>query len=149
MTDDLLAQLEAVASSGFQPVTAGALTVPLRPVTLVECLRILRRFPALKAALIGGEADEASILDVLLDSGPEAVAALVAAAAGKPSADYEAVIARLPDDVLIPLVHATIQLTAPEGIEPFFARLTKLAGVAGMAEAPAAAPAGKRIRKAA
>lgn len=148
MTDDLLAQLEAVASSGFQPVTAGALTVPLRPVTLIECLRLLRRFPALKAALFGGEVDEASMLDVLLDSGPEAVAALVAVAAGKSSTDYEAVIARLPDDTLIPLVNATIKLTMPEGIEPFFARLTGLMGAAGMAEAPAAQPA-KRIRKAA
>ncbi len=55
----------------------------------------------------------------------------------------------VPDDTLIPLVNATIRLTMPEGIEPFFARLTGLMGAAGMAEAPAPAPAGKRIRKAA
>lgn len=153
MTDDLIAQLEAVADGGFREVDAGGVTLRLRPVTLVECLRLLRRFPALKSGLFGGEADDGTLFDVLLDAGPEAIAALVAASSGRlGDAKLEAVIARLPDDVLIPAVLDVVALTMPEGLEAFFERLINLAGAAGLLEeAPAAKPAAKpqsRVRKA-
>lgn len=150
MNIDQIAQLEAVGNAGFRDITIGDLTLSLRPVTLVECLRLLTRQPSLKFALFGGDADEATLLDVLLTTGPDAVASLVAASMGSlGDARAEAAIARLPDDILLPLVGEVVQITMPEGLEPFFERLSRLAGVAGMVPAEPAAPvAERRVRRA-
>jgi hypothetical protein len=137
--DSLLASVDR----GMSPVTVGQQTLPIRPVTLVECLRAITRYPKIKAALFPAdesEADGGSLVDVLLSDGPDAVGALLACAVGKPGdRAIEQKLLGLPDDILLPLLQAVVERTMPDGIESFFGRLTGLAGAAGLAsQAPAA-----------
>ena len=140
--DSLLA---AVGGHSFEDVPVGEATYPLRPVTILEIIRICKRFPALLELFEGEDAAEGedkdektqegkTIAEVIVDAGPEAVAALVACSAGAPGdVAVEEKIAGYPDDVLLPLVAGAVKRTLGEdGIEGFFSKVMAVMGASGL-----------------
>jgi hypothetical protein len=129
---DLIASTPAAGES----VSVGGMEISVRPVSMLELLHIVRRFPRLKDLLFG-DGSEQTVLDVVVEAGPEAVAAVLACATGAPGdRDVERGIAALPDEHLIELLAATIRLTMPGGIEGFFGKFARLAQAAGLAAEP-------------
>lgn len=136
--DTLLASID----SGFAdvPLDDDGLTIAVRPVSILECLRLVNRFPALKSALFpraGAEADDFALIDILLGDAPEAIGAVLAVAVGRAGdRGIEARLAGLPDDYLLKLLNAVIERTMPDGVEAFFGKLLALAGAAGLQSQP-------------
>jgi hypothetical protein len=129
-----MATIKDLASAGLggpETITIGGEPISIRPVRSFELLRIIGRFPALKKVFFG--ADAITMIDVLVDAGPDAIAAVLACATGRPGdAKEEAAISALPDEDIIALLGATMKATMPEGIEAFFDRFSKLAAASGL-----------------
>jgi len=125
-----ITDLISAAAPESTTVPLGGMDVAIRQVSLIDMLRIIKRFPALKALFSG---DTATLIDLLIDCGPDAVAAVLACATGHPGdKTVEIGIQALPDDALISLLAAAIRITMPDGVESFFARLVTLANAAGL-----------------
>lgn len=139
--DSLIA---AAGGSRFEDVPIGEGSIPVRPVTIIEAVRVIKRFPALLAFFEEDESGKtANIGEILVDAGPDAVAAFVACSLGAPGdRDAEERVAAMPDDVLLPLVTAALKRTlGDEGIEGFFTKLGGLMEASGLLKAPSDAKA--------
>ena len=91
---------------------------------------LLQRFPVLREALAGREVAAERLMEI----GPEAVAAIIAAGTGSPgNAQAEAVAASLPVGDQIDLIEATLRMTLPRGVGPLVERVAALASVVGAA----------------
>lgn len=123
-------------------------TIPLRGVSVVEFIQVLRAYPNLREVLLGmiGSADEiadmgvaADLIAAFIDEGPEAISLIVAIATGTPKPGRDAVrdvILQLGDDDFIALLTRTIDLTMPKGVGDFFARFEAVARSLGLVPAP-------------
>ncbi|WP_343314049.1 hypothetical protein AAIB41_02575 [Brucella sp. BE17] len=130
--DDLLSAID----HSFQTVEILGKHTQLRPVTILECLRLVKRFPKLidlfepKLDVDGNllpEEMQPSLIDVFMDSGVEAAAAFIACASSKEGdAAFETLIITKPDDLTLGLFSSAVKVTLGEGsLEDFF---TKIAG---------------------
>lgn len=120
-----------------ETVTVSGVSIPLRPITVIELIALLKRFPSLKGMLLGfaagKEPTREAIVEGLLSEGVGAIAAVIATAGGaKGDLEVEAGLIERPDEDLITLLDATIRITMPHGLQDFFGRFAKLAGAMGL-----------------
>jgi len=129
--DDLLTAVD----HSYQDVEILGMTVKLRPVTILECLRLVKRFPKLMDLFepkvdnqghILPDEMQPSLLSVFLDSGVDAAAAFIACAAGREGdVGFEQTIASKPDDLTLALFSASVKTTLGEGsLDDFFTKVT-------------------------
>lgn len=129
--DDLLTAVD----HSYQEVEILGMTTKLRPVTILECLRLVKRFPKLidlfepKLDVNGNllpEELQPSLISVFMESGVEAAAAFIACAADKEGdVAFEHVIATKPDDLALGLFSSAVKVTLGEGsLDDFFTRIT-------------------------
>lgn len=130
--DDLLTAVD----HSYQEVEILGMTTKLRPVTILECLRLIKRYPKLidifelkvdKDGQLLPEELQPSLISVVLDSGIDTAAAFVACAAGKENdVAFENLLTTKPDDLTLGLFSSAIKVTLGEGsLDDFF---TKIAG---------------------
>lgn len=131
--DDLLSAVD----HNFQTVEILGTHTQLRPVTILECVRLIKRFPKLidlfepaldKDGNLLPEEMQPSLMSVFLDSGIDAAAAFIACAAGKEGdKDFEELLATKPDDLTLGLFKAAVRVTLGDGsLDDFF---TKISGM--------------------
>jgi len=126
-------ELLAAQNDHIEMVTISIGDVSVRPVRMIELLRVIARFPDLKKLFFGTDND--TLLSVLVQTGPDAIAAVLACATFAPGdLDVERGLAALPDDDLIKLAGKVVSLTMPEGIEGFFGKFASLAEASGLIE---------------
>lgn len=129
--DDLLTAVD----HSYQEVEILGMTTKLRPVTILECLRLVKRFPKLidlfepkldKDGNLLPEELQPSLLSVFMDSGVEASAAFIACSAGKEGdLAFEHLITTKPDDLTLGLFSSSVKVTLGEGsLEDFFTKIT-------------------------
>lgn len=129
--DDLLTAVD----HSYQEVEVLGMTTKLRPVTILECLRLIKRFPKLvdlfepkldKDGNLLPEELQPSLITVFMDSGVEAAAAFIACAAGKEGdVAFEHLITQKPDELTLSLFSASVKVTLGEGsLEDFFMKVT-------------------------
>ncbi|MPR60629.1 hypothetical protein D7027_02125 [Ochrobactrum intermedium] len=129
--DDLLTAVD----HSYQEVEILGMTTKLRPVTILECLRLIKRFPKLvdifeqKIDVNGNPLPDElqpSLLSVFMENGVEAAAAFIACAAGKEGdLAFEQLITQKPDDLTLSLFSASLKVTLGEGsLDDFFTRIT-------------------------
>ena len=134
-----LALANATPAAG-ETITVQGNEITLRPVTVLEVVRLVKRFPSVKQILLGGAASETSVIEALIEEGPDALAAVIAVAGdngGDPEA--EGYIAALPDEDLIAILDKVIKLTMPAGVADFFGRFAALAAALGLQDTAKAA----------
>ncbi len=128
--DDLLSAVD----HNFQTVEILGKQTQLRPVTILECLRLVKRFPKLvdlfepKVDVEGNllpEEMQTTQLDLFLNCGIEAAAGFIACAAGKEGdRAFEHLITQKPDDLTLGLFSAAVKVTLGEGtIDVFFTKI--------------------------
>lgn len=121
-----MASLLDIAPAG-RTVTVRGTDVAVAGVSATGLATLLRRFPALLAALSGGNLSAES----LAEAAPEALAAVIAAGTGSPGdARAEAVAGNLSASEQLDLLSAIISETMPGGVEDFVKRLESLATAA-------------------
>jgi len=129
--DDLLTAVD----HSYQDVEILGMVIKLRPVTILECLRLVKRFPKLmdlfepktdKDGNILPDEMQPSLLSVFLDSGVDAAAAFIACSAGREGdVGFEQTIATKPDDLTLALFSSAVQVTLGEGsLDDFFTKIT-------------------------
>lgn len=135
MTNTAIDDLLSAVDHDFQTVKVLDKDVKLRPVTILECLRLVKRFPKL-IDLFEPKVDQngqplpaelqPSLLSVFLDSGVESAAAFIACACNKEGdIAFEKLVATKPDDLTISLFSSSVRVTLGEGsLEDFFTRVT-------------------------
>lgn len=140
------ASYDALLTAASKPtrdvtLSTGA-ALPLRGVTIVEVIGVLRAHPSLREVILNvigaGDADEdpgtsAQLLDAFLDAGPEAIATLISVAAGGGhDKAFRDAILDLGDDDVLSLLASTIELTMPSGAADFFGRFAAVAARLGL-----------------
>lgn len=131
--DDLLTAVD----HEFQTVEILGKHTQLRPVTILECVRLVKRFPKLidlfepkldKDGNLLPEEMQPSLMSVFMDSGIDAAAAFIACAAGKEGdVNIENLITTKPDDLTLGLFKAAVKVTLGDGsLDHFF---TKISGM--------------------
>jgi len=129
--DDLLTAVD----HSYQEVEILGMTTRLRPVTILECLRLVKRFPKLidlfepklvKDGNLLPEELQPSLISVFMDSGIEAAAAFISCAAGKEGdLAFEQLITQKPDDLTLALFSSSVKVTLGDGsLEDFFTKIT-------------------------
>lgn len=129
--DDLLTAVD----HSYQEVEILGMTTRLRPVTILECLRLIKRFPKLidlfelkvdKDGQLLPDEMQTTQLDLFLNCGIEAAAGFIACAADKEGdLAFEHLITTKPDDLTLGLFSSAIKVTLGEGsIEDFFTKIT-------------------------
>jgi len=89
---------------------------------------LFKKFPELRMLMTGQEVGR----DRLIELAPEAIAAIIACSLGAPEdQDTEQWAARLPLELQLDIVEASLKLTMPQGIAPFVKRLESLAKLVG------------------
>jgi hypothetical protein len=85
--------------------------------------------------------------DELLDTGGDAVAAIIAAGCGYPGDDKaESVAANVSVDAQVDLLAAILRLTLPKGVGPFVEKLTALGGILHTDDAQSGTEPGSKSR---
>jgi hypothetical protein len=129
--DDLLTAVD----HSYQEVTILGVTTKLRPVTILECLRLVKRFPKLidlfepkldKDGNLLPEEMQPSLISVFMDSGIAAAAAFIACASNREgNADFENLITQKPDDLTLALFSESVKVTLGDGdLNDFFTKIT-------------------------
>lgn len=99
---------------------------------------LIARFPALRQLVMPGAVQDGDMLSdgpSLLRAAPDAVAAILAAGTGHyGELDHEIAAAALPIQAQMDLLAKIMELTLPDGIVPFVAKLTSM--FAGAADLP-------------
>ncbi|MDE2467227.1 MAG: hypothetical protein KGL35_00360 [Bradyrhizobium sp.] len=114
---------DIVAST--ETVKLGGVAIEVGGVPLGDFLKIVKRFPAVIAALKREQVEPA----VWFDCGAEAIAALLAAGVGKlGDADAEARIGRFPGAYQLALLKSIMAQTMPDGPGPFVRELMTVLG---------------------
>ena len=128
--DDLLTAVD----HSYQEVEILGMTTKLRPVTILECLRLIKRFPKLvdifepkvdKDGSLLPDEMQTTQLDLFLNCGIEAAAGFIACAAGKEGdLAFEHLITTKPDDLTLGLFSSAIKVTLGEGsLDDFFSKI--------------------------
>jgi hypothetical protein len=122
--------------------------VPLRPVTVLQSVRSVKRFPALlelfepkvdpKTGKVLPEHMQPSVFAVIANAGSEASAAWVACSAGREGdAKFEADYAAAPDKLALPLFVGACKITfGEEDPRIFFGKVTEALKDAGILKEP-------------
>lgn len=129
--DDLLTAVD----HSYQEVEILGMTTKLRPVTILECLRLIKRFPTLinifekKIDKDGNPLPDElqpTLISVFMDSGVQAAAAFIACSAEKEGdLAFETLIAKKPDDLTLALFSSSVKVTLGEGsLDDFFTKIT-------------------------
>jgi hypothetical protein len=112
-------------------------SIPMRRVTIMELLRLAKRFKSFGDAL---NKDEGTAFGLVMDAGSEAVAAFIAISAGKRGKEavaFEQALQDKPDEVILPLAAQAARLTiGDEGMESFFTRLKRTGLRTGLIKPP-------------
>lgn len=123
-----------------EKVSVGGATVEVSGVSASGIISLIARFPEFRLLMTGKEVDVGSLIAM----GGQAVAAIIAAGVGFPGDEaQEAAAARLPLEAQTDILAAIIKVTLPNGIGPFFEKLTALLAVKDGAGALAKARATK------
>lgn len=123
-----------------EKVTVSGKQIEVFGVSAVGIASLITEFPEIKKLMSGKEVDVSSLLAM---SG-SAIAAIIAAGVGHPGEEaYQAAASRLPLEAQTDILGAIIKVTLPNGIGPFFEKLTALLAVKDGAGALAKAPATK------
>src|SRR5690606_17535754 len=114
-------ELLTAVDHSYQEVEILGMTTKLRPVTILECLRLVKRFPKLidlfepkldKEGNLLPEELQPSLISVFMDSGIEAAASFIACAAGKEGdLAFETLLTQKPDDLTLALFSASVKVT--------------------------------------
>lgn len=114
--------LMAAAGHKFEDFVYGDVTVPMRAVTILQMLRLCRRFPSLIQVIEGNDLRAA-----LLAAGDDAVAAFVAFACdAEGDAEFEAWLRSAPDDLLEEIAIFAIKVTfRDEPVDVFFLKFLR------------------------
>lgn len=115
---DIVPQTRTVQTAGGE--------LELRGLGLRQIADLLLRFPSLRNLFVQG-APEVDV-DTLLLMAPDAIAAIVAEAAGQPDAVGAVADGGLSLDDIAECLTAVRDLTMPNGVAPFFDRLRRLLG---------------------
>jgi hypothetical protein len=99
--------------------------VELRGLGLRHIADLFVRFPELRKLFVDGAPE--MDMDLLIAGAPDAVAAIIATAAGQPEAEHTIADA-LPIDEIMDCLLAVRDLTMPNGPAPLLDRLTRLLG---------------------
>lgn len=129
--DDLLTAVD----HSYQEVEILGMTTRLRPVTILECLRLIKRFPKLidifelkvdKDGNLLPEEMQPSLISVVMDSGIAAAAAFIACAADREgNTEFENTVVRKPDEFTLALFSETVKVTLGDGdLNDFFMKIT-------------------------
>lgn len=129
--DDLLTAVD----HEFQTVEILGKHTQLRPVTILECVRLVKRFPKLidlfepkldTAGNLLPEEMQPSLMSVFMDSGIDAAAAFIACASNKEGdVAFEHLLATKPDDLTLSLFKAAVKVTLGEGsLDDFFTKIS-------------------------
>lgn len=122
------------------PLSTGA-AVGMRGLTIIEFLQTIREYPKVRDVLLHAIAagddikDDtmlASILETFIDSGPEAVATLIAKAMGLNDAAARNAVLGLGDEDFFALLDRALELTMPRGVGDFFGRAGAVAARLGL-----------------
>jgi hypothetical protein len=100
----------------------------IRGLGLRQIADLLLRFPSLCQLLFQGAPAELDIIDALLISAPDAIAAIIAAAAGQPNAADALADGALSIEDLAECLVVVRDLTIPNGAVPLLDSLTRLLG---------------------
>jgi len=120
-------------------VTVGGKQVSVYGISFEGVAKLLGRFPILVNLLTQKSVTAAD----LLASGPEAVAAMIAAGCGYPGNDVaEEKASRLAIDTQLDLLSETLKRTMPKGVGPFVEKLTALGNMLGGGGASETLPVG-------
>lgn len=107
-------------------VPGEASVIPMRRVTIMEMLRLAKRFKSFGDAL---NKDENTAFGLVMDAGAEAISAFIAISAGKRGKEavaFEQSLVDKPDEVILPLAAHAARLTiGDEGMTSFFMRLRR------------------------
>lgn len=120
-------------------VDVGGVKVPVPGISAQGLASLLSSFPAIRTALLGGglTIDE----DLLMNTGPDAVAAIIAAGCGLPAnAEAEAMAASLPFGVQMEFLGEILKATLPDGSKKVFDRLGAAAAAVGLSQTPSPTP---------
>lgn len=138
--DDLLSSVD----HEFQTFPILGKEIELRPVTVLECVRLVKRFPAL-LQMFEPKLDEKgkplpdhlqpSLISVVADAGSGAVAGWVACSANRErDLEFETSFASKPDTLTLPLFAASAKVTfGKEGVDGFFSKVQMALAEAGVA----------------
>lgn len=129
--DDLLTAVD----HEFQTVEILGKHTLIRPVTILECVRLVKRFPKLidlfepqldTAGNLLPEEMQPSLMSVFMDSGIDAAAAFIACASNKEGdAAFENLITTKPDDLTLSLFKAAVKVTLGDGsLDDFFTKIS-------------------------
>ena len=128
--DDLLTAVD----HSYQEVTILGVTTRLRPVTILECLRLVKRFPKLidlfepkvdKDGNLLPEEMQPSLISVFMDSGVAAAAAFIACAADREgNTEFENTVVTKPDEFTLALFSESVKVTLGDGdLNDFFTKI--------------------------
>ena len=129
-------ELLSAVDHSFQEVEILGEVTRLRPVTILECLRLVKRFPELmdlfepKLDKEGNELPEAlqpTIITLFMDSGAEAAVAFIACATNNEgNSKIEEGLLTKPDDFILSMFSKSVKVTLGEGsLEDFFMKIGK------------------------
>lgn len=128
-----------------ETVSVRGADIPVYGVSAKGIALLLGRFPELRMLLSGVKKDAA--VSGLLATGPDLVAAIIAAGIGFPGdAEQEEAAARLPLDAQAELLATIMRLTFPNGIGSLGEKLAALGSLLNV-EASPAAPATKSRKR--
>jgi hypothetical protein len=116
--------------------------IPVYGISADGVAHLLGAFPELRQLMAGGSKAGEITVDQIMKVAPRAVAAAIATGTGSlgdPKA--ESVASKLPIGEQVELLSTIFDLTFPQGIDPFLARLEALGLVRGPAVAYGKAPA--------
>jgi hypothetical protein len=127
-----------------ETVEAQGNAVTVHGVSAKGLAHLLARFPELRRLMTGQEVE----VDQILAMGGDAVAAVIAAGCGYPGDNaVEAIAGNLSLDIQADLLAAILRLTLPRGIGPFVEKLTGLASILGVDDAPSDTAPDTKSRK--
>lgn len=122
--------LLSVAPKHTETVELNGVSVDIFPVSLMSVAKILRRFPEAIQVLIG-EHQKPEL--AIVNCGPEAVAAIIAAGMGKVNdIETEVKISQLPDEWQAELLGEIVRITMPDGLEQWMGKFLAVAQKMGL-----------------
>ena len=141
--DDLMSSVD----HDFQNFSILGKDVPLQPVTILQAVRLVRRFPALldlfepkvdpKTGKVLPDHLQPTLMSVVVNAGPDAVAGWVACSARREGdADFEAAFASKPDKLTLPMFAFSTKITlGKDGPQGFFMKVMSALEDAGLMSA--------------
>lgn len=120
-------------------VDVGGVKVAVYGISAKGIANLLGRFPALRAALLGGGLDIDQ--ELIETTGPEVICAIIAAGCGEAGNEKaEAIAAGIPFGLQMEFIGEILKATLPDGAKNVFDRLGAAAAAVGLSQTPSPTP---------